>query len=116
VPPRPVRMRLSVLSVPPSLGASLAICYLERKNRAVRPAGDRCREMQACSTLVHHITSNQACAALLHTNVKPNYMNTGAKTKTPKFVTQQTAPSLRRRGRGAGREIDTRHPEIGRPC
>jgi len=83
---------------------------------ALRPAGDRCREMQACSTLVHHITSNQACAALLHTNVKPNYMNTGAKTKTPKFVTQQTAPSLRRRGRGAGREIDTRHPEIGRPC
>ena len=75
--------------------------------RSGRPGTDavRCR----------HITS-QACAALLHTNVKPNYMNTGAKTKTPKFVTQQTAPSLRRRGRGAGREIDARHPEIGRPC
>ena len=29
---------------------------------ALRPAGDRCREMQACSTLVHHITSMRGVA------------------------------------------------------
>ena len=83
---------------------------------ALRPAGDRCREMQACSTLVHHITSMRGVAPY-KCQFNPTTWNTGAKTKTPKFVTQQTAPSLRRRGRGAGREIDTRHPEIGRgPC
>ena len=62
-PRAPSRMRLSVLSVPPSLGASLAIHSQSAiwngriALSALRPAGDRCREMQA-----YHITSMRGVA------------------------------------------------------
>ena len=68
VPPRPVRNRMRLCCV-----CALSRPRWERLSQsaiwngrialsALRPAGDRCREMQACSTLVHHITSMRGVA------------------------------------------------------
>jgi len=81
VPPRPVRMRLCC----PALAGSVSRNQLSgteesRCPRSGRPGTDAVR----CRHAARWCITSQACAALLHTNVKPNYMNTQApKPKRP---------------------------------
>ena len=80
---------------------------------ALRPAGDRCREMQACSTHgASHHKHAQRCS-IVHTNVKPNYMKHTRLNQNPQI--RYSADSTVSQASRPGREIDTRHPEIGQP-